>query len=52
MADAGFGSEPSHRRDRVGVASAIPTLIGRPADKTPGGPHPAAMGDRFAAAAA
>jgi hypothetical protein len=49
VADAGYDSEPNHRyaRDRHGVASYIPPLLGRPTNKPPTGRYRRQMKQRL-----
>jgi hypothetical protein len=50
VADAGYDSEPNHvaARDRMGIRSVIPPLIGRPSANPPLGRHRRNMKRRFA----
>ncbi len=49
LADAGYDSEPNHRyaREKRGVRSFIPALIGRPTAKLPSGRHRRRMKQRL-----
>jgi hypothetical protein len=50
VADAGYDSEPNHvaARERMGIRSVMPPLIGRPTAKPPKGRHRRNMKRRFA----